>query len=188
MIRRDRERKSEWERGRERNALNWVTHENENHRKRKCAFAWIKSIECLKLIYAIRCWIRIAMVSRTSQATHNHIDTHRHTCCARDSWRIVIKTVAVCIYCWLLPCWLFFHLLCRVYSVHGARSLFCIRFHISNLSFYLCNFSVLFFCCWCVWNIFVASLRAYPVANNAIWTNICELDSHTYTPPSHSTK
>lgn len=112
---------------------------NENHRKRKCAFAWIKSI--VELIYAIRCCMVI--VSR-EQAVANRTHTHTHTLCAWfvtncDQNRCYVFTVQVHI---LFSVWFFFLLF-----IHDARSSFCIRFHISNLSFYLCNFvSVLLLC------------------------------------------
>lgn len=83
---------------------------------------------------------------------------------ARDSWRNVIKTVVVCLLFSLVHS--FFFLL----FAHDARSSFCIRFHISNLSFYLCNFVsvlllLLLFLFLFLFHLF-ASLRAYPVANN----------------------
>lgn len=56
----------------------------------------------------------------------------------------------------------------------------------SNLSFYLCNFEteLLLF----LWSSLVASLSAYPVANNSNWTYIYMWIWIEHTPPSHHTK
>lgn len=71
---------------------------------------------------------------------------------------------------------------------HDARSSFCIRFHISNLSFYLCNFVSVLLLLLCFVSFFTsfhsfASLRAYPVANNVrshthIHTSTCTCLPH----------
>lgn len=117
-------------------------------------------------------WLCKAKFTRLDDMDREWTSPHTHTHCARvirDEF--VIKTVAHCV--------LF------VETMHVRR--FAYDFIYQIYRFISFSNSVPCCCCCFFYSLrysLVASLRAYPVANNTI----CGICIHTHTPPSHHTK